>query len=77
MKRSTQICNDIMDSLIRIQENKLIPVQSFKRMVVGQIVQLKGKIGKILAFAWVRGYMCVWLEIPLTRGKAVHCGVRL
>lgn len=77
MKRSTQICNDIMDSLVRIQENKLIPVDSFKRMIVGEIVQLKGKIGKILAFAWVRGYMCVWLEISLTRGKAIHYGIRL
>lgn len=69
--KSNIICQNILASLDR----GYAPIMNFKRMKVGQIVQLKGKIGKILAFAWINRKMCVWLEITITRGKSVHFGM--
>ena len=70
--RSNQICQEILKYL----DENTKKIREVKRMVLGQTVRLKGKIGKILAFAFLNGRLLVWLEIKIySRYRVLSNGI--
>ena len=82
--RSPQICQEI----IKYLDGNTFVIKKIKGMVIGQTIKLKGKVGKILAFAILNGQLLIWLEMEISSrfkvlsngivsSLTLHCGIQL
>lgn len=68
--------SQILREIIKYLDENAVVIKKVKRMVLGQIVKLKGKTGKVLAFAFLDGRLLVWLEIEIwSRYKVLSNGI--
>jgi hypothetical protein len=71
-RQSEEICTKLIASM-----DSPMHLKSYKNIALDERIKYRGLKGIVRALAIVAGKLLVWLEIPLTRGRALHYGIAL